>query len=147
MMKRHSLLLALVVLAALTLVRCGGAEGSSAGGMPAADDPEDLAPVVKSAAITAGSTDGQKAVVAVDAGFAGNGTTIDIPTGFVASECKFTAAAANVSGSAISTSVSINSTTGEVVCEKVVQERVEVPPETQDCVASYTIICVHEVPE
>ena len=99
----------------------------------------------KDVAISAGSTNGQKAVMAVDAGFAGDGTVVNIPTGFTASQCKFTAAPANIEGSAISTSASINSSTGEVVCQKVVQERTNVPPETKSCVASYTILCIKEV--
>lgn len=127
----------------LFLTRCGGVDTGPAGDAFAeeAGSADDLVPTIKEAAISAGS-DTVNPIVAVDAGFAGNGTTIGIPTGFTASQCKFTAAAANVSGSAISTSVSINTTTGTVRCEKVVQEREEVPPETKDCVASYTVICV-----
>ena len=81
-------------------------------------------------------------IPAQHAGFAGNGTAIAIPSSYAASQCKFTASAANIEGRAISTSVSINTSTGEVVCEKVVQEREEVAPETRDCVASYTMICI-----
>ncbi len=105
-----------------------------------------IVPETKADSITAGGT-GKVAMVAVDAGFAGGGSTIPIPTGgFTAADCKFTAAVANVQGSALSTSVSINKTTGEVVSQKVVQERVEVPPTTKNCVASYTVICVKNAP-
>jgi outer membrane protein assembly factor BamB len=126
-----------VVLSGFLLLRCGGEVGGAQDGpAPEGEETTHSIPKVKNEAII--SSDGN---TAVDAGFAGNGTAISIPTGFVASQCKFTAAAANIDGSAISTSVSINTTTGEVICEKVVQEREEIPPETQDCVASYTVVC------
>ena len=123
----------------LFLIQCGGGvdgSGSSAfAGNPGTAN--NLVPEIKNTALTVNGV----ADVAFDAGFAGNGTIIAIPDGFDATDCKLTAAAANIEGKAISTSVSINSTTGEVICEKVVQEREELPPETKDCVASYTIIC------
>ena len=80
--------------------------------------------------------------VAVDAGFAGDGVFIQIPSGFTAAQCRFTASPATIDGSAISTQAGINDETGEVICEKVVQERPEVPPQFQSCTASYTVICV-----
>lgn len=135
-MKKNVLI---VVMAALGLIHCGGAEVSDAQ-VQAQDgtvsDSQQIAGGVKDAAIT-----GAGGNIAVDAGFASDGTTINIPTGFTASQCKLTAAAATIEGSAISTRVSIDQTTGEVVCEKVVQERTEIPPEVKGCVASYTIIC------
>lgn len=136
----------LLFVATFFLLQCGGTGGLATGeGNSEANaqnsqesEPGDLTPSIKSDAIT-----GAGGKVAVDAGFAGDGTTIEIPANFTASQCKFTAAAANISGSAISTSVSINSTTGEVICKKVVQEREEVPAETKGCVASYTVICTN----
>ncbi len=126
---------------------CGTATASGEQGVSSSgsEGNEEVIGTTKNAAISAGSSSGQKAVVAVDAGFAGNNTTIATPSGFTIDECKFTAAVAMVQGSAISTSVTVDSTTGDVTCEKVVQERSNVPAETQDCVASYTMICVHEV--
>lgn len=136
-------ILGFIIVSLMFFVNCGGDVSTPAF---AQDTPEDGTVEVgfKSAAISAGATDGKKPVIAVDAGFAGNGTAIGVPTGFTADQCKFTAAAANIGGSSLSTSVSINLSTGEVVCEKLVQERVEIPPETKDCVASYTVICVRE---
>lgn len=128
--------LGLVVVALLFFVQCGGDTTTNAFAQESGSD-ETVDVAYKSAAIF--STDGN---VGIDAGFASNGTAISIPAGFTAEQCKFTAAAANIAGEAISTSVSINNETGEVVCEKLVQERVEVPAETRDCVASYTVICV-----
>lgn len=130
--------LGFAILFAFLLVHCGGEIGGNGNEVFAEEDDgaSDGAPKIKSESIAGAGGD-----VAVDAGFASNGTAISIPTGFTASQCKFTAAAANIDGSAISTTVSINTTTGEVVCEKVVQTREEIPPETKDCVASYTVIC------
>jgi hypothetical protein len=126
------------VLLALSLSGCG----AEAGGEALAETSEealdgDIAGGVKDAAIS-----GAGGNVAVDAGFAGDGSVIQIPAGFTAAQCKFTASAATIDGSAISTQVSINRATGEVICEKVVQPRVEIPPEVQGCTASYTIVCV-----
>lgn len=126
-------------LAGLFLVQCGGSESVS-GNQAFAQTQEgesEITPTIKAESITGGGGN-----VAVDAGFAGNGTTIAIPANFTAAQCKFTAAVANIDGSSISTNVSINTTTGQVTCQKVVQEREEVPPETRDCVASYTVVCV-----
>ncbi len=92
--------------------------------------------VIKNAAVL-----GAAGAVAVDAGFATNGTIIAIPTGFTADQCRFTAAVATIDGNAISVSASINDETGEVICEKVVQDRPEIPAQTRDCTASYTILC------
>jgi hypothetical protein len=117
---------------------CGGEGVSEAQGADAgAEEGSDVFGGVKDAAIA-----GAGGNVAVDAGFAGDGTVIQIPAGFTAAQCKFTASAATIDGSAISTQVSINRETGEVICEKVVQPRVEIPPEVQSCTASYTIVCV-----
>lgn len=80
--------------------------------------------------------------IGVDAGYISDGTAITVPTGFTIDRCVMTAAPATISGSAISTRATVNSTTGRVTCKKVVQERVEVPAEEQGCVAAYTIICV-----
>jgi len=129
-------ILGVIAVSLMFFVHCGGEVTTTAFAQDAGQEGAvDVS--YKDAAIT--SADGN---VGVDAGFAGNGTTIEIPTGFTAAQCKFTAAAANLDGSAISTSVSINHETGEVICQKLVQERVEIPPETVDCVASYTVICV-----
>lgn len=128
----------------LGLVQCGGADAG-----PTSEDIHDsssgsvVGEGIKADSVSSISSSIEyPGVVAVDAGFAGNGTTIAVPDGFTADQCRFTAAASNVAGSSISTTVSINSTTGEVICQKVVQEREEVPPETQDCVAAYTVTCV-----
>lgn len=133
-------LLAFLFCAAMISVQCGGVDVGPADGLESAEEggsPE-IAPATKSVAQTVTPP----ASVGVDAGFASNGTTVDIPAGFTLDQCRFTAAAANIDGNALSTRVSINSETGEVLCEKVVQERTEVPPETKDCVASFTVICV-----
>lgn len=127
----------LVVLSLTFLANCGGEVTTTAFAQEAGADGT-VETGFKNAAITVTPPTS----VAVDAGFAGNGTVISLPTGFTADQCKFTAAAASIDGGAISTSVSINHETGEVICEKIVQERIEIPPETKDCVASYTVICV-----
>lgn len=121
---------------------CGGEALTGGVGSAQAEDAAvtgdgDIAVGVKDAAIS-----GAGGNVAVDAGYAGNGTVIQIPAGFTAAQCKFTAAPALIDGKASSIQASIDRATGEVTCEKVVQERVEIPPEFQDCTASYTIICV-----
>lgn len=118
---------------------CGGESVSPVQGADAAtiDDGSDISGGVKDSSIA-----GAGGNIAVDAGFAGDGTVIQIPAGFTAAQCKFTASAATVDGNAISTQVSINRETGEVICEKIVQPRVEIPPEVQSCTASYTIVCV-----
>ena len=82
------------------------------------------------------------ATVAANAGFAANGVVLGIPTGFVASQCRFTASLATLDGKSLSAQAGIDETTGEVICKKVVQERVEIPPEIKDCTASFTVICV-----
>lgn len=115
----------------------GGVSSAEAGDDAAVAGDGEIAGGVKDAAIS-----GAGGNVAVDAGYAGNGTVIQIPAGFTASQCKFTAAPALIDGKASSIQASINRETGEVTCEKVVQERVEIPPEFQDCTASYTVICV-----
>jgi hypothetical protein len=81
------------------------------------------------------------AEVAADAGYISDGGTISIPTGFVASQCVFTAALASVSGAAISTRVSVNSEDGLVTCKYVVQEGAQDLPEEKSCAASFTVIC------
>lgn len=135
--------LALSMLACVVfLSACGGEAltggvGDAQAGEDAAVSGGEIAEGTKDAAIT-----GAGGNIAVDAGYAGNGTVIQIPAGFTAAQCKFTAAPATIDGRATSTQASINRATGEVTCEKVVQERVEVPPEFQDCTASYTVICV-----
>lgn len=129
-------LLALIFISLMFLIHCGGEVTTPAFAEEGGDDGGTVEAEFKDAAITGAGGD-----VAVDAGFAGNGTTIQIPAGFDVTQCKFTAAAATIDGSAISTNVSINHDTGAIVCQKIVQERVEIPPETKDCVASYTVIC------
>ena len=149
-MKKKIMTAALIFAAfgtSFSLIQCGGADvmpgenlaGGEIQGSPQgnAEDLIPLIPKIKNDSITNANDD-----IVVDAGFAGNGTAIAIPSSYAASQCKFTASAANIEGRAISTSVSINTSTGEVVCEKVVQEREEVAPETRDCVASYTMICI-----
>jgi hypothetical protein len=136
------ILSSLFLAAILFSAGCGGEAATAGVGTAQAEETGtdgggDLGGGVKDAAIT-----GSGGNVAVDAGFAGNGTVIQVPAGFTAAQCKFTAAAATIDGNAISTQVSINHETGEVICEKVVQERTEIPPEVKDCAASYTIICV-----
>ncbi len=125
------------------LVQCGGADAGPATSFSddsAAESGEDGFPAFKNA--EAISLSAAPTAMAVNAGYAGNGTTIDIPSDFEIDDCRFTAAIAQVDGSALSTRVSVNTETGEVVCEKVVQEREDIPPETKDCVAAFTIICV-----
>jgi hypothetical protein len=134
----------LVFAMSLILSACGGEAltggvGSAEAGVDttaAAGDGE-IAGGVKDAAIS-----GAGGNVAVDAGYAGNGAVIAIPAGFTAAQCRFTAAPAVIDGRATSIQASINRDTGEVTCEKVVQERPEIPPEFQDCTASFTVICV-----
>ncbi len=127
----------MILISAFVLSHCGGEGPSPANASAGEEDSTGVegVPEFKDAAITGGN-------VAVDAGYASDGVTVVIPTGFDPSQCKFTAALANIDGSAISTSVSIDSVTGQVTCKKVVQERVEIPAEEQGCVASYTVICV-----
>ena len=134
--------LALLLMATASLGGCGGegiseAQGEDSGFEDASGPASDLPGGAKDAAIA-----GAGGNVAVDAGFAGDGSVIQIPAGFSAAQCKFTASAATIDGAAISTQVSINRETGEVICEKVVQPRVEIPPEVQGCTASYTVVCV-----
>ncbi len=135
----------IMIIAASFLIHCGGADVGprSTSAEPPQSQTENsqasLLPVIKAASITTTAT---PPVVAIDAGYIGNGSSISLPTGFTADQGKFTAAVANVDGKSISTYVSINSTTGLVTCTKVVQEREEVPATTKDCVASYTMLCV-----
>lgn len=129
--------LIVLLLSSFVMVHCGGEGGKVVVGSEAqAQETAELVKFKNEAIPGAGGN------VAVDAGFAANGTKISLPAGFTTAQCKMTAALANIQGNALSTSVAINTTTGEVICKKVVQEREEVPPETKDCVASYTIICV-----
>jgi hypothetical protein len=129
--------MAMILLATMIgLWGCGG-EAVTPAQAAGTDDDFDIAGGVKDASIA-----GAGGNVAVDAGFAGDGTVIQIPAGFTSAQCKFTASAATIDGNAISTQASINRETGEVICEKVVQPRVEIPPEVQSCTASYTIVCV-----
>lgn len=132
-MKRFSLL---ILLASLALVHCnsGGADLGIDNASGSSDT--EVQTDFKDTAVT-----GSNGNVAVDAGFASDGTIIAIPSGFTPDQCRFTAAIANVDGDAISVSASINTQTGQVVCKKVVQDRDTVPPEFVGCVASYTIIC------
>lgn len=116
----------------------GGESGDSTG--PADSTDSEAQPIVTGATKGEALSD-RNGVVAVDAGFAADGVKIDIPAGFLSTECKFTAAIAQVSGSAISTSVSVSSA-GLVSCKKLVQERENVPPTTEGCTASYTVVCV-----
>jgi len=133
---KYLLLFFLVV--SIGLSACGGEAVSEAeADVPEVESAADIAGGVKDASIA-----GAGGNIAVDAGFAGDGTVIQIPAGFTASQCKFTASPATIDGNAISTQASINRETGEIICEKVVQPRVEIPPEVQSCTASYTIICV-----
>jgi hypothetical protein len=139
--------LTILGLAACVLTSGCGAESLSAEtgtaqaventGTGSASGSDEIAGGVKDAAITGASGN-----IAVDAGFAGDGAIIHIPAGFTSAQCKFTASPSIIDGNAISTEASINRDTGEIICEKVVQERVEIPPEIQACTASYTIICV-----
>ena len=127
----------IIILLSLTSLHCGGGGSGTTAFAEETENSSEITGETKGVSIS-----GAGGNVAVDAGFAGNGTTISIPTGFTAAQCKFTASPSLIEGSAISISASINTTTGEVVCKKVVRERTEVPPETKGCVASYTIICV-----
>ncbi|QQR80501.1 MAG: hypothetical protein IPJ69_14620 [Deltaproteobacteria bacterium] len=148
-MKKTYFLFSLIgFLGVLFLTSCGGAD-LDPGRLAHADEPGVdagglIVPEIKNDAITAGSTSGKKPVIAVDAYFASNGSTITVPTGFTVAQCKFTASVANVDANSISTRVTI-SNTGVVTCLKTVQEREEIPPTTVGCVASYTIICIKEV--
>jgi hypothetical protein len=136
--------LSFVVLIPFFLIHCGGEVGGGETDPFVEEEAEATSenfPKVKNDAITGGGGN-----IAVDAGYASNGTTISVPTGFVISQCKFTAAAATIDGDAISIFVSVDTTSdptaARVVCEKVVQERVEIPPEANDCAAAFTMICV-----
>ncbi len=127
-----------MILMLAVLSGCGAETGNEALAQPTEEVVDgEITGGVKDTAIT-----GAGGNVAVDAGFAGDGSVIQIPAGFTAAQCKFTASAATIDGAAISTQVSINRETGEVICEKVVQPRIEIPPEVQSCSASYTIVCV-----
>ncbi|MBI2068081.1 MAG: hypothetical protein HYT77_08745 [Deltaproteobacteria bacterium] len=121
------------------IASCGGAEEEFAlsSSLDEPVDEEEFSPsdTLKSAVTNTGAT------VAAEAGYITDGATITIPEGFAASQCVFTAALANVSGSAISSRATVNPTTGQVTCRSVVQEREEVQPTEKSCVASYTVIC------
>lgn len=150
-MKKHFLIFTLLVALAVSVAACGGADIGP--GMAHADDPSSetdrlILPEIKNDAITAGNTAAKKAVVAVDAGYASNGSSISLPSGFTASQCKFTASVATVDSSTISTRVAVASSgddVGLVTCLRTVQEREEIPATTQGCVASYTMLCTKEV--
>jgi len=116
------------------LVSCGGADVGAAESNTTGVTFDDPAALIQPPPITGTS-------VGVNAGYAGNGVTLDIPSGFDISQCRFTAALATMDGKAISAQVTVNQNTGLVKCTKVVQEREEVPPETKDCAASFTVLC------
>lgn len=128
-----------ILLSAFFLLHCGEEIKTLVEDASAGQASEDLPrqPVTKGVALL--DTTGN---VAVDAGFAMHGTVLGIPAGFTAAQCKFTAAPSSIDGSALSIHVSMDDTSGEVTCQKVVQERDEIPPVARDCVASYTILCV-----
>lgn len=131
---------------ALTLIHCSGSDLTPSVGNAFAQSSDSSETATEQQATfkadaIAGSTISGNNTVAVDAGFAANGSTIAIPAGFTSTQCRMTASAANIDGSSISTNVGINTTTGEVICKKIVQERPEVPAVTKGCTASYTIIC------
>ncbi len=121
------------------LVSCGGAESDLDLTSPVLTSPveeqDQNSPVVKA---TVTNTAGD---VAADAGFIADGDSIEIPTGFVASQCVFTAGLSSVSGSALSSRVSVNTSTGEVTCKAVTQDGEGVQPTEKGCTASYTVIC------
>ena len=131
----------LFIFSVFCLIQCGSGADATGDDAFAEQGLSDLNPIVKNEARIVDNVNS----MAVDAGFASNGVAIAIPTGFDISQCKFTAAASNIDANAISTYVSIDSvsstTSATVICRKVVQEREETPPETGDCVASYTMIC------
>ena len=140
----------LVVVSSFFLIHCGNETGVSVIAdevQPEGQIETSQKGVVSSVPLIVG-TSGKTSAIAVDAGFIGNGDTVNIPTGFTVAQCKFTAAATSIDGAAISTYVSVDTTSSTtavtVICRKVVQERKEVPAETQDCVASYTVICVKD---
>lgn len=147
-MKKYFLLLPLLM---LSLTACGGADvgpGTAHADEPSSETDNLILPEIKNDAISAGSTASMKAVVAVDAGYASNGSSISLPSGFTAAQCKFTASVATVDSSTISTCVAIASSgddVGLVTCLRTVQEREEIPATTQGCVASYTMLCTKEV--
>ena len=132
---------------ALLISACGGADigpglahaeeaGSDTGGL--------IVPEIKADSISAGTATNAP-VIAVDAGYASNGSTISLPTGFTAAQCKFTASVATIDSSTLSTRVAVATTgtsVGLVTCLRTVQEREEIPATTEGCVASYTMICV-----
>ena len=84
--------------------------------------------------------------VAIDAGYASDGTAIPVPEGFTMENCRFTAAVSSVEGSVISSTASVDTTSSDdqafIYCKKVVQERAEIPAETKSCSASFTMLCV-----
>lgn len=130
-------LFGMICLSLVFLIHCGGEATSTAHAEEVDSDFQtEVASGFKDAAIT-----GAGGNVAVDAGFAADGTVIALPAGFTAGQCKLTAALATLDGSSISAQVSIDHDTGRVVCQKVVQERVEIPPEVKGCTASYIIVC------
>jgi hypothetical protein len=134
-MKKTALLL---LVSAFLLIQCGGTEAASGG----SDGGSGFPPQAKSVAVT---SNGNAAAVAVDAGFSSDGAFIDIPTGFTASQCNFTASPIIVEGDSISTSASINSLTGEVVCQEVINgSGTNQPATTVGCPVSYTVVCIQE---
>ncbi len=137
--------LSLVPVLFLSLAACGGAdvgpgiahaedEGPDTGGL--------IIPEIRDAAIAVTTTTPQ---IAIDAGYISNGSTVSLPTGFTAAQCKFTASVATINSNTVSTRVGIATTgdsVGLVTCLRTVQEREEIPATTEGCVASYTMICV-----
>ncbi len=125
----------LAVSLVLLMSGCGGADEGASLETPATGSNSAAGETITpQAAVTNTGT-----TVAADAGDVSDGGTIAVPTGFVASQCVFTAALATVDGSAISSRTAVNTTSGVVTCKSVVQGKLQ--PEEKSCVASYTIIC------
>ncbi len=102
---------------------------------------------VEEGVIKAAAVSNLAGTVAADAGFAADGTTIAVPTGFDVDDCRFTASVTSISGAStvLATTVCIDPETGEVSCQKVVQAREQVPATTESCTASYTMICIKSI--
>ncbi len=139
-------ILPLVAVLALFLMNCGGgadagaSENSATGGgvtvgAPAAIETKDPITAPNPPITTAVSG------IGINAGYASDGDALVIPTGFIASQCRFTAALATMQGSAISAQASVDDN-GKVICKEVTQERVEIPPVTKGCVVSFVVLCV-----
>lgn len=134
-------LFVLCLMSLVILVQCGGEATGTAFAQEGAetDDGTEVSSGVfdiKGVAITGAGGD-----VAVDSGYAANGTILSVPAGFTAAQCKFTASLAVLDGSALSAQVSVDNATGEIVCQKIVQEREQVPAEVKDCTAAFMIVC------